>query len=346
MAGTGSDLGNDMNASGGQGKPGRSRSPPEGSAEAKRSKDQAAVLAAEEKTKSDAFDKTFETKWAMIEPAITDQIGGLCKGVVVESLQEVNAKIDEQAKLLDAMALKVTDNQKSLAELQAGMKKLLDREGTAPSMSHSLSAPALATGAPAPIPIPPNSQANNNPFFREINPRVLFLNTHGNEDVTIEEVIKALTPLMLEANIPETGFTVGGDALDHNFEICLPGDFNTGRARASQFKLSLRFAKGKWKTQEVISPPKTAIKFYINPDKNGTNIRTEVLTKGITDALNHDNPPKTFMCSRSAGLVYCDRRALARIIVTGEEAARLSWNLGTRVNLASIRRIRMPPLHP
>ena len=83
----------------------------------------------------------------------------------------------------------------------------------------------------------------------------------------------------------------------------------------------------------MISLAKTSIQFYINLDKNGINIRTEVLTKGITDALNQANLDKTFMCSRTAGLVYCNRRALARIIVTGEESARLSWNIGTRVAL-------------
>ena len=53
----------------------------------------------------------------------------------------------------------------------------------------------------------------------------------------------------------------------------------------------------------------------------------------MTEALNTDIPSKKFMCSRTAGLIYCDRRALARVIVTGEDTARLSWNVGTRVFL-------------
>ena len=318
-------------------KPERSRSPPEGTAEAKRVK----AEAEETKKATEArLNQAFEENFSKFEPKLMGNVKDICKGAVIGELKEVNDRLDGQSLRLDAMDLKLNSQQEALTKLQEGMTTLLNGGAGAGSLGHSLSAPDLGAVGPALAPPgppgPANSQNSNNPFFREINPRVLFFNTHGKEEVTKEEVIKALTPLMLEANIPETAFTVVGDALDSNFEINFPGDFHTARSRASQFKLSLRLSKGKYKTQNVVSPAKLNIQFYINPDKNGVNIRTEILTKGITDALTQAYPDKPFNCSRAGGLVYCNRRALARIIVTGEDTARLSWNMATRVALGIV----------
>jgi len=327
-------------------KPGRSRSPPEGSAEAKRAKDEAAAASAaeeEEKQKrADAVKVSFMENWAAVQPQINTNIMNLTQGVVTSQLEDVHKKMNDQSKRLDTMDEKLEANAKDLGELKDGMawikEKLMGNAPAGPvsqSLGHSLSAPDLSAGpAVTPPQIPFSSQnVGNNPFFRDINPRILFFNTHGKEEVTKEEVVKALTPLMLEANIPESGFQVVGDPLDFQFEIVFPGDFSLARSRASQFKLSLRLTRGKYKTQQVETPSKTSIQFYINPDKNGSHVRTEILTKGITDALNNAYTDKSFMCSRAGGLVYCNRRALARITVLGEDSARLSWNIGTRVAL-------------
>ena len=122
MAGLGMS---DMNASGGSAKPQRSRSPP-GDAEAKKGKAEADAV---KKASDDRLNKAFEENFAKFEPILMGNVKDLCKGAVIGELQIVNDKIDYQGKRLDAMDLKLNDQQEALKKLQEGMTTLLSGNG-------------------------------------------------------------------------------------------------------------------------------------------------------------------------------------------------------------------------
>ena len=49
--------------------------------------------------------------------------------------------------------------------------------------------------------------------------------------------------------------------------------------------------------------------------------------------LQEKVPDRTFFLSREAGIIYTDRRKLVKVVVTGEDSARLSWDVAKRVFL-------------
>ena len=123
--------------------------------------------------------------------------------------------------------------------------------------------------------------------------------------------------------------------MDSSFEIRFKGPFDTARARATQFSLSLKLGAGKYKDQFVMSPNLVETKFYLNPDKNGCQVRKEVLTKSLKSYLGEHLPQEEFFMRRSDGVIFHGRRPLVQVVVVAEEASgtRLSWKHAKRVSL-------------
>ena len=140
-----------------------------------------------------------------------------------------------------------------------------------------------------------------------------------------EAIHDAFQVLAEEANIEKEMFEVFGDRLDNRFTFKLQGDFKTASARASQLLLSLRLGPGKFKTQEAKGAGAEKVKFNINPDKNGAQVRKEVQTKSLREIIEKHLPNKEVTANRSEGTILVDRQILAIVQVQSEDNSRIAW---------------------
>ena len=139
--------------------------------------------------------------------------------------------------------------------------------------------------------------------------------------------------LVFEAGLKESYFTLLGDALDFRFEMVFTGDLHLAPVKAQQFHSSLNLGRGKYKPQLVECAEHKENKFYVNPDKNPAQVRKEVLAKRLQCIVSPMRVDKTFYVKKSSGSVYCDKRCVATIVLTGEESARIDWCHPKRIDL-------------
>ena len=62
-------------------------------------------------------------------------------------------------------------------------------------------------------------------------------------------------------------------------------------------------------------------------------MRKEVLTKRLLSILGPLAIDKQFFAKKSLGAIYCDRRVVATVQITGEETARIMWCHAKRIEL-------------
>ncbi len=119
--------------------------------------------------------------------------------------------------------------------------------------------------------------------------------------------------------------------MDFQFSIKFGGDYRTGAAAAAQFIVSLKLGPGKFKEQKALTPEGGKATFFVNPDKNGAQVRKEVQSKGLLDLMGPLKPDKKFFLRREAGVVFLDRKPLVSVVVVSESYSRLSWNHAKRI---------------
>jgi len=170
-------------------------------------------------------------------------------------------------------------------------------------------------------------------FFRKPDPTMLFVNTHGQQQVSRASFEKAIGSLLVEAGLTDDGCTIIGDALDNRFELKWDGDVRTGAARALQFFQSLSLGRGKWKKQVVVNDQKQEIQFYVGPDKNGAQIRKEVLAKRLKEVVQDLLKEKQVFVRKATGTLFVDKRPLVSISITGEDGYALVWYAAKRIAL-------------
>ena len=72
-------------------------------------------------------------------------------------------------------------------------------------------------------------------------------------------------------------------------------------------------------------------KYYINPDKNGCQVRREILCKDLKDIITPYIQDHKIFVQKSTGSIMVQRRVLASIIVTGTISARIQWMPAQRI---------------
>ena len=168
-------------------------------------------------------------------------------------------------------------------------------------------------------------------FFRKPDPTRLFCNIHDLVQIPRVSFLAAVVALAAEVGITDEHFDVVGEPLDNRFEIQFTGP--SAAARALQFYQSLQLGRGQWKKQEVTDDLDERHQFYVQPDKNGAQIRREVLSKALKEILQSAVPGKQFFVRKSTGSVMVDRRVLCTVFITGEQTARLAWVHPERIQL-------------
>jgi len=250
-------------------------------------------------------------------------------GKLDDEVQSVKCEVQSVKVELKAQSAQILAQGNTLANIEEGLQKLLGKSTSLPELSQALAS------SEAPMLQPPQGTVGQTSFFRPTNPTILFANTEGKTDVTLLAFKTAVTKLAGEANIGPEDFEVLGGTLDSSFEIRFRGPFDTARARATQFSLSLKLGAGKYKSQSVLSPNQVETKFFLNPDKNGCQIRKEVYTKALKAYLHELLPHEEFFMRRSDGIVFHGRRPVVQVVVVAEEASgtRLSWKHSKRIAL-------------
>ena len=231
-----------------------------------------------------------------------------------------------------------------ISNIESGQDKILEEiKGLKETvnnmrMARSASAPVLDTSATSGASQSPNqsggSQDVTTPlFFRKPDPSVLFCNVIDKAQVTRAKFHEAIVVLAGEANIVEDDFDVIGDSLDDRFELRFKGSHATASSKALQFYQSLQLGKGKWKEQVVRDAQNIPLQFFVQPDKNGAQVRKEVLAKHLREIVQPLIAEKQIYIKKSTGTLFVDRRPLVSIFVTGEFSARLGWFHTKRISL-------------
>ena len=291
------------------GKEGRSRSPFGESKESKESKNELDT----------AFMAAFERNSKEMEHALTAAVSEGIKEPIQKTVLEVcrsqfNA-IDERMGKLEQSQGRMVDD---IAEIKGILGKMsLQRTSSQPELGVSPPMYDMDNGA---------AEVTTSTFFRRVDPTVLFVNVHGQVEVPKKEMVTAFSKLAGEANIADDQFEFFGDELGSKFEVKFRGDFRTGAAAAGQFLLSLRLGPQKYKEQKCKDPSGTPCAFYVNPDKNGAQIRKEVQAKLLKGILEAEKPGLQFFLKRDAGVIFVDRKPIASVVVISETRSRVSWN--------------------
>jgi hypothetical protein len=89
-----------------------------------------------------------------------------------------------------------------------------------------------------------------------------------------------------------------------------------------------------WKEQTVETATAGGrIQFYVNPDKNGSMVRMEIVGKALCTFLESSVANKKFYLRNQTGTVFVDKRPLFSVVITGELSGRLDWNHPKRIEL-------------
>ncbi len=270
---------------------------------------------------ADAFASQLPTITQQVTDACTQPIKQICATACEGTVQELTGRMQK----LEQGQAKLEIGQDKLAKQ---LEELSEKVSTAMGLlTHSSSAPNLGSQAPQHLQgFPPGDfvpDVTTSNFYRKPDPTKLFLNTRDRVCVSRDNFFAAIVTLAGEAGISEEHFDLQGDALDNRFEMLFKGQ--SAAPRALQFYQSLQLGRGKWKVQEVTDDLDDKIQFFVQPDKNGAQIRREVLAKNLKDILLPLVGTKQVFLRKSIGSLLVDRRVLASIFITGEHSARIQF---------------------
>ena len=129
-----------------------------------------------------------------------------------------------------------------------------------------------------------------------------------------------------EANLDESMCKMCGDELDDRFDITFLGGHETAASRCAQFYDSLFLGRGKWKKQSCPNALGVETTFFCNPDKNGAQIRKEVLSKHLLAHLKEVIKDATPFRRKETGTILVNRRKLVSVIIADENRVDLDWD--------------------
>ena len=301
---------------------------------------------------------TFDTMWDQMEPKLDDfktsikQVVGV---LVNQEVARIEAKIDNNQKSNDSKFESLetkfdtkfdamqTNFDSKLSKIEKAISDGFGPHPLASSVAGSSGVSGGAGVAPTYASVSSNGASVAPPFVaddvttptfnRKPDPTKLFCNVHDKTQVSKTKFREAVVPLVLDAGLKEGDVSIVGDILDFRFELLFSGDTRTASVKALQFYQSLQLGRGKWKVQEVPDDTGHKHQFYVAPDKNPAQMRKEVLTKRVQTILSSLSPDKQFFSKKSLGSVYCDRRVVVTVQITGEETARLLWCHAKRIEL-------------
>ena len=269
------------------------------------------------------FDAKFQKVWDKniakakddIFASIKAPIEGLVRDVSTEACKLVDGRLDKVEEGLGHL----TEENKKLASMVSGLQSDISAIRT-----------SLETGGSGMSQTPPSNTmpnvTNMSGFNRALDPTLLFCNVEAQTKVARGKFHESILKLAIDAGLEEDQFDLLGDLLDNRFEIKWNGDRQTASSRCLQFFQSLQLGRGKWKSQRVPDVQGNEVQFFVGPDKNGAQVRREVLSKLLKEFVQEKlGGNKQVWLRKSSGTLFVDRRKLLTVHVTGETSARIEW---------------------
>ena len=254
-------------------------------------------------------------------------VGEQCQRICTQACTTANEAINQR---LDNLEGAVTSIGEDTAKLQGKVDELTDKLGKVlSSLGHSNSLPNLQQAAQNnlgnPSAAPPSQSVTTPLFHRTPDPTKLFANTHNRAMVPLVSFNNAFEALAADCGQDPNLFEVTGDALDNRFDIRYIGPRGAATAACLTLFQSLYLGRGKYKETICKDERNIAHKFYINPDRNGAQIRREILCKELSKILAACFPREKFFVQTNSGSVLFQRRVLATVIVVDPMSARIQW---------------------
>jgi hypothetical protein len=271
------------------------------------------------------WDKNIKSASGDLFQSVKKPIEGLVRDVAKQSVAALDKRMANVEEGIDKLTTGQGQLQKAVESLTAELREAKDKYARSPPVQMSGS----ANGSPG---APPN--VTHTGFFRATDPTILFCNVAGGIKVSRAKFHDSIMQLATET---ETGacadhFDVVGDLLDCLFEIKWKGGAAT--KRCLEFYQSLQLGRGKWKRQRVSDENDVEIQFYVQPDKNGCQIRREVFSKLLKDFVQEQlGQAKEVWNKKASGTLFVDKRRLLTVLITGEDSARIDWDHAKRIDL-------------
>jgi len=169
----------------------------------------------------------------------------------------------------------------------------------------------------------------------------LFANVEHRAKLPAKLFHDAFAKLAADVGISDDQFQVNSEPLDNYFEIVFTGARSGATARCLQLFQSIALGKGNYKETNCCDDMGTVHKYYINPDKNGCQVRREVLCKDLKDIITPYIRDQKIFVQKSTGSIMVQRRVLASIVVTGTISARLQWMPAQRIKYKIVEEVQV-----
>ena len=260
---------------------------------------------------------------------VAEPMRNTCIAITAELQTATNKRLDKLEAATDEIKKTQKDQGWALDGINDKLNKLL--------MAKSNSVPDFGSsfGPGAPAGNSGNQTARGAPqttgLFRATDQTVIYVNTDKYRDVTKKALVQAIDVLALGANLGSDSFVVNGQEIGSKFEMRFSGHPDTARARVNQMLLSLKLGPAHYKPQKCELPGGGEVTFYFNRDKNGAQVKREILTKGLLGILAEKCTSKQFFAQRSEGIIFTDRRPLVSVQVLPDDGVRLAWKHTKRI---------------
>eukprot|EP00959_Pyramimonas_sp_CCMP1952_P000950 18867-Pyramimonas_sp.AAC.1 len=160
---------------------------------------------------------------------------------------------------------------------------------------------------------------------RDPDTTVLCANTTAN--VALEELKRAITPWLEEANIEADKWKVIGPSPSRRYVIQFAGDVGAAPRRAAHARRALR-KNGEWKSFEAKTIENGTSRVFVGCDKSAKQARTEIQTELVAQLLRDAYPGLRHRFDRSKGIAFLDGVPCVQI-QTGlqkHQPSSLRWN--------------------
>jgi len=141
--------------------------------------------------------------------------------------------------------------------------------------------------------------------------------------------------IIRDAGIPPLEFDVEGNTPNNTYTIRFSENFDSAASHVRKILAAQKLGPKEWRKYQVSCPgdttasPDTKELLFINPDKNGRQVKLEVGARKLTTYLKDKHPGKDIVClSKLEGIVGVAGvwKAVAKVVVVSSSDVQVEWN--------------------
>jgi len=195
--------------------------------------------------------------------------------------------------------------------------------GSTPHGSPSFSPPAFGS----PNPYAAAAWAPSTGFDRAPDPTVIKITCHKST-VLRTDVKDFVLKQLSEAGLDQCDITVKGIASANSFDVKFDGELQRCCSQVKQLLDSQKIEKGVWKQHTMRGTDGQPYPVYINPDKNGRQVKMEVAMSKVVRKFKELHPGLKDKIAqfKDSGLIQLHWKQLVRVVVESQHVVALDWN--------------------